>query len=54
MQRSLVEYNVGKEHKHDTDDQDEGEYAEEVGAADTRDLDDERADEYSRLHNLLC
>ena len=54
VQRSLIENNVGEEHEHDTDDQDEEEDAEEVGAADTQDLDDDRADEYNRLHNLLC
>ena len=54
VQRSLIENNVGEEHEHDTDDQDEEEDAEEVGAADTQDLDDNRTDEYNRLHNLLC
>ena len=54
VQRSLIENNVGEEPEHDTDDQDEEEDAEEEGAADTQDLDDERTDEYNRLHNLLC
>ena len=54
VQRSLIENNVGEEPEHDTDDQDEEEDAEEVGAADTQDLDDNRTDEYNRLHNLLC
>ena len=54
VQRSLIENNVGEEPEHDTDDQDEEEDAEEVGAADTQDLDDDRTDEYNRLHNLLC
>ena len=54
LQWSFIENNVGEEHEHDTDDQDEEEDAEEVGAADTQDLDDDRTDEYNRLHNLLC
>ena len=54
VQRSLIENYVGEEPEHDTDDQDEEEDAEEVGAADTQDLDDDRTDEYNRLHNLLC
>ena len=54
VQRSFIEKNVGEEPEHDTDNQDEEEDAEEVGAADTQDLDDERIDEYNRLRNLLC
>lgn len=38
----------------DSDEQDEEVDADEIGAADTQDLDDEKADEYNRLHNLLC
>ena len=54
VQRSLIENNVGEEDEDDTNDQDEEEDEEEIGAADTQDLDEEKADEYNRLHNLLC
>ena len=54
VQRSLIENNVGEEHEHDTDNQDEEEDAEEVGATDIQVLDDDRTDEYNRLYNLLC
>ena len=53
VQKSLMENNVG-EVEDNSDEQDEEVDADEVGAADTQDLDDEKADEYNRLHNLLC
>ena len=53
VQKSLMENNVG-EVDDDSDEQDEEVDADEIGAADTQDLDDEKADEYNRLHNLLC
>ena len=53
VQKSLIENNVGGVDD-DSDEQDEEVDAEEIGAADTQDLDDEKADEYNRLHNLLC
>ena len=53
VQKSLIENNVGGVDD-ESDEQDEEVDAEEIGAADTQDLDDEKADEYNRLHNLLC
>ena len=53
VQKSLMANNVG-EVNDELDEQDEEEDADEIGAADTQDLEEENADEYNRLHNLLC
>ena len=53
VQKSLIENNVGGVDD-ESDEQDEEVDAEEIGAVDTQDLDDEKADEYNRLHNLMC
>ena len=53
VQKSLIENNVG-EIDDESDEQGEEVDAEEINAADTQDLDDEKADEYNRQHNLMC
>ena len=53
VQKSLIENNVG-EIDDESDEQGEEVDADEINAADTQDLDDEKADEYNRLHNLMC
>ena len=52
VQKSLLENNVGDENDPEEDDEVE-EDAEEIGAADVQELEDDKTDEYHRLHNLL-
>ena len=55
VQKYLLENNVNDEDdpEDDDDEAEEEEDAEEVGAADVQELEDDKTDEYHRLHNLL-
>ena len=54
VQKSLLENNVGDDNDPEDDDEaEEEEDAEEVGAADVQELEDDKTDEYHRLHNLF-
>ena len=53
VQKSLLENNVGEENDPEEDDEVEEEDAEEFGAADVQELEEDKTDEYHRLHNLL-
>ena len=54
VQKSLLENNVGDENVLEEDDEvEEEEDAEEIAAADVQELEDDKTDEYHRLHNLL-
>ena len=53
VQKSLLENNVGEDNDLEEDDEVEEEDAEEVGAADVQELEDDKTEEYHRLHNLL-
>ena len=54
VQKSLLENNVGDENDPEEDDEvEEEEDAVEVGAVDVQELEEDKIDEYHRLHNLL-
>ena len=53
VRKSQLENNVDEVNEPVSDEQDEEEDTEEVGTADTQDLDDKRADQNNRIHDLL-